>query len=124
MQKQVTVRNLRPSLKAGWINGTLSKLSPLQLNMLRKGELGIIIEGPSKESIVQGTLQGRLVAEMVGVSGPTLLIKGNATNEPANLTGLVWAGFDLECTLLYEVSDHFPPFQWQFMPVSYPNFVL
>ncbi|XP_034248535.1 dorsal-ventral patterning protein Sog isoform X2 [Thrips palmi] len=118
-RRSVELEDLTPSLHAplgswGWANGSVSRLSPRELEQLYAGELSVNVATGAAASLVRGRLVARPVADARDAPQPTLLtpkmaptgstvriaVKGPA----ANLTGMAWFAVDQDCNLNYDVS--------------------
>lgn len=116
-RRSVELEDLTPSLhasNAGWANGSVSRISPRELEQLYAGELAVNVATGSAASLVRGRLVARPVAEARDSPQPILLTPkqgptGSSVKIPvrgvaANLTGMVWFAIDPECNLNYDVS--------------------
>ncbi|CAH0381797.1 unnamed protein product [Bemisia tabaci] len=101
-KKFMELEDLTPTLKNGWANGTLDRLSPKYLEQLYAGDLGINVGTPNNPSLIRGKLVPRIVAEARNAPAPIFLMRPNVSTY-ANNTGLIWAFFDADCNLHYEV---------------------
>lgn len=101
VKHQGTVENLS---SIGWPNGTISVLTPKQLELLYNEELAINVGkiNSNNPSLIRGRLVSRSVADSRDSLTPYLL-KRSDTSVPADMVGLIWARIDGECNLYYDV---------------------
>lgn len=117
-RRYVELEDLTPSLHAvhgpapgsstgtwGWANGSVTRLSPRELEQLYAGELAVNVATGSAASLVRGRLVARPVADARDSPQPTLLTpRGHLSKAATNITGMVWVAIDLDCNLNYDVS--------------------
>lgn len=90
-----------------WSNGTV-RLTPKYLEQLYGDDLAVNVArtNGNNPSLIRGRLISRLVADSRDSITPYLL-KRSDTSVPVDMVGLIWARFDGECSLHFDVRYHY-----------------
>uniref|UniRef100_T1JBK0 VWFC domain-containing protein n=1 Tax=Strigamia maritima TaxID=126957 RepID=T1JBK0_STRMM len=96
-KKLHVVENLISTFNNSWANGTFSRRTPREMEMLLAGEFSLNLATEKYESEARGTINQRLYTEAHSVSAPVLL-----TGPHTSAVGLAWIHVDAACKLSYD----------------------
>lgn len=104
-KRRTELEDLTPYLANGLANGSLDRPGPRLLEPLFNGELSVVAAS-HLGSLLRGRLALRPVADARDTPAPILLrrIDPRALAPNPDVSGLVWATVDLDCTLHYELE--------------------